>query len=172
MKRLILLIFAVISILLMTYCLNKTRLGVGIRVLWQMIFPPDDLFSNIVETPIVADIDNYEFNVTNRFVGCYAVKIQVPMDVDRLEAPPFKPPEISQVRYIWEGGSHEQKPSRLSWSSCGEGPRTFSYQNVLVPIDVPKDERISVQVKFSKESMTFFSEHPNCMLSYGKDSDE
>ena len=167
-------IICVVSLAFMLVCFffEHTRMGVGVRVLWQMIAPPVGLFDNKVEVPVRADTTHYEISMTNRFVGCYAVRIKVPMEVREHETSPFKPPDILKVKYSWTGGGYEQSPCGKSWSSLNEGLRTFAYRSVLAPIEVPMNKIIKVEIDFPVEARTFFAKHPGCLLSYGKDSDD
>lgn len=173
MRKLILTICIVpMALVGVWFFFNHTRIGVGFRVLGQMIVPPVGLFDNKVEIPIRLDTTYYEILMTNRFVGCYAVRIKVPMDVRELEASPFCPPDILKVEYTWTDGGFQQAPCEKSWSSLNEGTRTFAYRSVLVPIEVPMNKEIRVKVEFPEEARNFFAEHPGCLLSFGKDSDD
>ena len=170
-------IFSVISMVSMTiigawFFFVHTRIGVGFRVLYQMLIPPIGLFDNKVEIPVRADTIYYEILMTNRFVGCYAVRLKVPMEVCESGASPFKPPDILKIRYSWAGGTFEQSPCEKSWSSLDEGRRTYAYRSVLVPIEVPIDKEIKVEIEFPGKALDFFAEYPGCLLSFGKDSDE
>jgi len=151
---------------------NHTRLGVGFRVLCQMVAPPIGLFDNKIEFPVRGNATYFEIITTNLFVGCYALQMKVPMEIRENEASTSAPPDILWVRYSWDGGVYEQMPCRRSWSSLGEGPRTFAYGSVLSPIEVPMNKTIKVQIQFPEAARQFFAEHPGCFLSFGKDSDE
>ena len=173
MKKTILMIIcmALITSVGAWYFLNNTRIGVGLRVLGQMVAPPVDLYDNKVDIPIVTNVTHYEVLITNRFVGCYAVRIKVPMEVRKYEASAISPPDILKIKYSWKGGVFEQVDCRKSWSSLNEGPRIFAYKRVLVPIEVPMNKEIKIEIDFPKEAQDFFTKHPDCILSFGKDSD-
>ena len=74
-----------------------SRIGVGIRVLCQMAFPPKGLYANKVEVPIQTDVLDYEISATNRFIGCYAVRIDVPINVREGATFLCEPPVIKYV---------------------------------------------------------------------------
>ena len=94
MKKTILMIIcmALITSVGAWYFFNNTRIGVGLRVLGQMVAPPIGLFDNKVDIPIETNVTHYEVLMTNRFVGCYAVRIKVPMEVRKCEASAISPP--------------------------------------------------------------------------------
>lgn len=173
MKRpvFIIICMAVMTLVSAWYFFNNTRIGVGLRVLGQMVAPPVGLFDNKVDIPIETNVTHYEVLMTNRFVGCYAVRIKVPMEVRKYEASAISPPDILKIKYSWKGGAFEQVDCRKSWSSLNEGPRIFAYKSVLVPIEVPMNKEIKIEIDFPKEAQDFFTKHPDCILSFGKDSD-
>ena len=173
MKKIILIfVVSCITILSIWFLLNNSRIGVGIRVLFQMIISPDGLYENKTEVQINSDVLYYEIIVTNSFVGCYAIRINVPVNPNERTLSSIEPPSILNVKYLWKDGMFMQSPCRRSWYSLGESSSSFAYESVLVPIDVPQNQKIKVQVQFSKESQCFFREHPGSLLIFGKDSDE
>lgn len=173
MKRLILLTAGgAILLVCLWFIFSHTRIGVGFRVLFQMLSPPIGIFEDRVELPVEGNSIYFEIIMKNHFVGLYAIQLKVPMEVKEKEASPFAPPEISSVKYSWSSGSYEQTPCRVSWISLGEGSRIFSYNSVLSPIEVPKNEPIRIQIQFPETARLFFAEHPGCFLSFGKASDE
>ena len=154
------------------YFFNHTRIGVGLRVLRQMAAPPVGLYDNKINIPIVTNVTHYEVLMTNRFVGSYAVRIKVPMDVREYEASPIKPPDILKIKYSWKGGVFEQLHCAKSWSSLNAGPRIFAYESILVPIEVPMNKEIKIEIDFPKEALDFFVKNHDCILYFGTDSDE
>ena len=154
------------------YFFNHTRIGVGLRVLRQMAAPPVGLYDNKINIPIVTNVTHYEVLMTNRFVGSYAVRIKVPMDVREYEASPIKPPDILKIKYSWKGGVFEQLHCAKSWSSLNAGPRIFAYESILVPIEVPMNKEIKIEIDFPKEALDFVVKNHDCILYFGKDSDE
>lgn len=171
-KNILMFVGVTISFVCFWYIFSYTRIGVGFRVLCQMVSPPIGLFENRVELPVEGNSIYFEITMTNHFVGSYAIQLKVPMEVQEKEASPFTPPDISSVKYSWSTGSYEQTPCRVSWISLNEGPRIFSYNSVLSPIEVPKNKPIKIQIQFPETARLFFSEHPGCFISFGKDSDE
>lgn len=173
MKKHILFLCYMCSVLaLVRFLFNSTRIGTDLRVLIQMAFPPDDLFANKVEVPILEDVNSYEIVITNKFIGNYAIRIKVPNGVHECEIFQLKPPHLQYVKYFWEGGTFEQSPCKRSWYSIGDDSCLFSYESVRVPTDVPQSRQIKVWVQLPKEAQKFFIEHPGCRLIFGKDSDE
>ena len=138
--------------------------------LLNLVFPAEDLYSPLIEEPLSAGRNRYNFKFSHKYLGNHAVFIEVPSNTP----PEFKIEKGLHLTVNINEGRNAllSKDEDLGSPFFGKGRYGFYYIGYKVPRDVPVAKEISMEIRIDNDIHQFLMHHEEAKIIVRKSSDE
>lgn len=146
----------------------------GFGPVLSMVFPAEDLYYPLAESPLVPEKNTYNFNLSHKYLGRHAVSVEIPSDTSPASSMNHPVENTISVKVRIKNGDNElfSGSEDRAWPYWGKGNYGFYYVIYNVPQNVPVSKNISVEIIIEKDLTEFLQKHENAKLVVKKFSDQ